>query len=186
MPVQSLSTDGAQAVLDFWFDEVGRDGWFAQSDAIDDIIRQRFGALRNEVFVMEVEAWRDTPKFTLAAIILLDQFSRNLYRGSARAFAADAMALSLTMLALERGWDTGIPPEQRQFLLLPLMHSENLRDQHRSIFEVAKLGDPNVLQFAQLHLDQIVKFGRFPGRNAALGRRNTATEQEALDSGAAF
>ncbi len=186
MPVQSLSTDGAQAVLHFWFDEVGKDGWFANSKRIDGMIGKRFGALRDEVFATKAEAWRDTPHSTLAAIILLDQFSRNLHRGSAKAFAADPMALSLTMLALERDWDAGMSPEQRQFLLLPLMHSEKLRDQQRSLFEYAKLGDGDVLQFAQLHFDQIAKFGRFPGRNAALGRRSTGAEQEALDNGAAF
>ncbi|MBA3730435.1 MAG: DUF924 domain-containing protein [Sphingomonas sp.] len=186
MTVQYSPTDAAPAVLDFWFGEVGRERWFAKSEVLDERIRARFAALHSQLLATEARAWRDTPEHLLAAIIVLDQFSRNLRRGSAEAFAADPIALDLTLICLERQWDAGMSPEQRQFLLMPLMHSERIDDQVRGLVEFAKLGDPEVLSFAKRHHDQIVRFGRFPGRNTALGRRTTAQEQDALDSGHAF
>jgi len=186
MTVHLSPADAAPAVLAFWFDEVGRDRWFAKSDALDAEIRKRFGAWRDAVVASSARAWRDTPEHVLAAIILIDQFSRNLHRGSAAAFAADPLALELTKAALERGWDAGMTPDRRQFLLMPLMHSEALADQQRALDEFARLGDVDVFDFARRHHDQIARFGRFPGRNAALGRRSTKVEQVALDSGAAF
>jgi len=185
MTVHLSPADAAPAVLAFWFEEVGRDRWFAKSDALDAQIAKRFGAWRDAVVASGARAWRDTPEHALAAIILIDQFSRNLHRGSAAAFAADPLALELTEMALERGWDAGMTPDQRQFLLMPLMHSEAPSDQRRALDEYSRLGS-DVRQFAQLHYDQIARFGRFPGRNAALGRRTTPDEQSALDSGAAF
>ena len=142
--------------------------------------------MEREVATTRAKAWRDAPDHLLAAIIVLDQFSRNLHRGSAKAFAADPIALALTGIALERGWDAAMTPEQRQFLLMPLMHSERRADQDRALVEFERLGDPEVLAFAKRHHDQIARFTRFPGRNAALGRRTTAAEQDALENGAAF
>jgi len=185
MTVHLSPADAAPAVLTFWFDEVGRDRWFARSDALDAQIAKRFGPWRDAVVASAAKAWRDTPGHLLAAIILIDQFSRNLHRGSASAFAADPLALELTRAALERGWDAGMTPDQRQFLLMPLMHSEALADQSRALDEYSKLGG-DVRHFAKLHYDQIARFGRFPGRNLALGRRTTPEEQAALDMGAAF
>ncbi len=186
MTVQYSPTDVAPAVLDFWFDEVGPQRWFAKSDVLDERIRTRFAALHRDLLATRAKAWRDHPDHLLAAIIVLDQLSRNLHRSSAKAFAGDSVALELTMLALERGWEASMGADQRQFLLMPLMHSERLGDQQRAMVEFAKLGDASVLSFAKRHLDQITRFGRFPGRNAALGRRTTQTEQDALDEGAAF
>ena len=142
--------------------------------------------MRTSVLRSGAREWRDTPDHLLAAIILLDQFSRNIHRGSAKAFAGDALALELTNLALDRRWDKAMRPARRQFLLMPLMHSEKLADQQRSVAEFERLGDDYVLNYARLHLEQVKRFGRFPGRNAALGRRTTEAEQEALDAGAAF
>ena len=113
-------------------------------------------------------------------MIVIDQFSRNLHRGSAKAFAADPIALELTKVALDRSWDAAMPPDRRQFLLMPLMHSETIADQERALIEFERLGDAEVLDFARRHRDQIARFARFPGRNAALGRRTTAAEQDAL------
>ena len=185
MTVQHLPADCAPAVLAFWFDEVGRERWFAKSDALDAEIARRFGALRDELIATSAKASRDTPDHLLAAIIVLDQFSRNLHRGSAKAFTADPLALELAMLGLDRGWDAGMTVDERQFLLMPLMHSEELPVQDRALVEFAKLGDANVLAFAKQHHDQIARFGRFPGRNAALGRRTTAEELGLLGGGTA-
>ena len=186
MTVQHNPADAAPAVLDFWFDEVGRERWFAKSDVLDAGIRARFAPLHRDLLATQAKAWRETPDHLLAAIIVLDQFSRNLHRASAKAFAADPIALALTKLALERGWDGGMTPQRRQFLLMPLMHSESRFDQDRALDEFAKLGDANVLDFARRHHAQIARFARFPGRNAALGRRTTPQEQDALENGAAF
>jgi uncharacterized protein (DUF924 family) len=172
-------------VLAFWFGEVGRERWFARDEALDAACR-RFAAVRDEVIATRAEAWRDTPEHLLAAIILVDQLSRNLHRGSARAFASDPLALELALLGLDRGWDQRLPSDQRQFLLMPLMHSEDRRIQDRALVEFTRLGDANALDFARRHHDQIARFGRFPGRNAVLGRRTTPEEQDALDAGAAF
>ena len=186
MTVHHSPAASAPAVLQFWFDEVGKDRWFAKSPELDAEIERRFEPVRTAVLRSGAKEWRDTPEHLLAAIILLDQFSRNVHRGSAKAFAGDALALELTNLALDRGWDKGMLPARQQFLLMPLMHSEKLADQQRSVSEFERLGEENALNYARLHLDQIKRFGRFPGRNAALGRRTTDAEQEALDAGAAF
>jgi uncharacterized protein (DUF924 family) len=184
-PPHSAPDQAAPAVLAFWFNEVGSDRWYAKDAALDERIRTRFAALRDEVLATRARAWRDTPDHLLAAIIMADQFSRNLYRGSAKAFEADPLALELTNLALAKGWIDRVPPERRQFLLMPLMHSEALSDQQRSLDEFRRHAPAN-LDFALKHYAQIAKFARFPGRNAALGRRTPPAEQEALDAGAAF
>jgi len=173
--------EAARAVLAFWFGEVGKERWWVKNPELDAAITARFAALRDAVLASRAKAWRDDPETLLAAIILCDQFSRNVYRGSRKAFEADALARELTMLALERGWDAGMPVERRQFLLMPLMHSEKLGDQERSLAEFAALGDSGVTHYAQLHHDQIARFGRFPGRNAALGRRTSEEEHAVIE-----
>jgi uncharacterized protein (DUF924 family) len=176
--------EAARAVLAFWFGEVGRERWWIKDAELDAAIAARFGTLREAVLASRAKAWRDNPEILLAAIILCDQFSRNLHRGSRKAFEADALARELTKLGLERGWDAEMRPEKRQFLLMPLQHSEDLADQERSRAEFAALGDDEQAHFAQLHYDQIARFGRFPGRNAALGRRTSEAEQAVIEEGA--
>ena len=175
--------EAARAVLAFWFGEVGKQQWWIKDAELDAAIMARFGALRDAVLASRAREWRDDPETLLAAIILCDQFSRNMYRGSRKAFEADTLARELTMLGLERGWDAAMPVKQRQFLLMPLQHSENLADQERSLAEFAALGNNEQARFAQLHYDQIARFGRFPGRNAALGRRTTEDEQAVIEEG---
>ena len=186
MTVHYSPADAAPAVLDFWFGEVGRDRWYAKSPAFDARIRARFAELHGDLLATQAKAWRDAPDHLLAAIIVLDQFSRNLHRGSAKAIAGDQIALEMTKLALDRGWDAAMPADRRMFLLMPLMHSENFADQERALVEFGKLGDPESLKYAKLHHAQIARFGRFPGRNAALGRRTTEAEQNALENEEAF
>lgn len=179
-------TELAPAVIRFWFEEVGKDRWFIKDAGLDAEIRRRFGKVRDALLASEASGWCDTPEHVLAAILLLDQCSRNIHRGSARAFEADALALKLSRLALERGWTRAAPIEWRHFLLMPLQHSENLADQLRSVEEFRQLGEEEGLRYALLHLEQIRRFGRFPGRNQALGRVSTAEERAAIERGETF
>ena len=178
--------EAAQAVLRFWFEEVGKDRWFAKDSALDREIGRRFAKLRNAVFGSRAAGWRDGIETITAAILLLDQFSRHIFRGSAKAFEADPLALELAFEALDRGWSHTAPEDWRAFLLMPLMHSEDLTVQERSVAEFRRLGDPLNLDFAIQHRDQIARFGRFPGRNTALRRVSTQDERAALQDGAAF
>lgn len=170
----------ARAVLDFWFKEVPEDKHFAKDDALDAQIRERFEDLRREVIDTRAEGWRDRPEHLLAAIILIDQFSRNVHRGEAEAFRGDGLARELVRDALAKGWDEGMPQVEGQFLYMPMMHSEASADQAESIRLFEKLGNEFNLKFARDHAAVIAKFGRFPARNAALGRRSTPEEQEYL------
>lgn len=176
----------APAIIHFWFDEVGKERWFAKDPALDAEIRRRFADAREAVLAARAEGWRDSLEHVLGAILLLDQCSRNIHRGSARAFEADQLALKLAKLSLERGWTHGAPDEWQQFLLMPLMHSEDIADQERSVAEYRRLGQQEALDFAILHRDQIDRFGRFPGRNKALGRVSTNSERDMIDTGQTF
>ena len=186
MTVHISPAGAASDILKFWFDEVGKKGWFSKSGDLDSDCAQRFGAVCEAVLASNAVALRDTPDQLLAAIILLDQFSRNIHRDNLRAFEGDALARELTYSGLERGWDERMTADQRQFLLMPLMHSEQIADQERSLAEFKRLGDEEALKFALMHHDQIKRFGRFPGRNQALGRVSTAEEREVIARGKTF
>jgi len=178
--VHDVSVHGqAAAVLDFWFGLTGEQQ-FAKDDDLDRTIAERFGATRDAVLRGRAEGWRDDPDALLAAIILLDQFSRNLHRGSTEAFAADGLALELARTAIGQGWEDRYPPERRVFLYMPLMHAEDLAMQHLSVAKFEALGIAENLAFARDHRDVIARYGRFPSRNAALGRESTAAEREYL------
>lgn len=167
--------DEARAVLDFWFG-LPPERWFAKDAALDAEIRDRFAALRDRVKLEGAHGWRDRPETLLAAIILLDQFSRNLYRGSPEAFAADDLAARLTLLGIERGYDSRLTPDQSVFLHMPLMHAEDGPLQDLSVERFEALGREENAAYARDHRDVFRRFGRFPGRNAALGRETTAEE----------
>lgn len=177
----------ARAILDYWLREVPPEKRFAKDEAIDRAIAERFGAAHDAIVASGAAEWRDDPAQLLAAVIAVDQFSRNLFRDDARAFAGDPLARELTGEALDKGWDAGMSAEERQFLYMPLMHSEDIADQDRSVALYATLGLPEAFDFAKRHRDQIAQFGRFPGRNAALGRESTPQEIELLKQpGSAF
>lgn len=175
-----------EAVLDFWLRETPPERRFAKDAALDAQIAARFGGLIDAVAACHAAGWRAHPRTLLAAVILLDQFSRNIRRGRADAFANDPLARGLTGEAIAKGWDRGMSPVERQFLYLPLMHCERLDAQVQSLplFDAA---DANAADFARRHCAQIARFGRFPGRNAALGRETTPAEAELLEEpGAGF
>jgi uncharacterized protein (DUF924 family) len=174
-----------EAVLRFWFgvgDEYGkpRRAWFAKDDAFDAEIRARFAGLHDEAAAGRLAAWCDAPGSCLALVVLLDQFSRNLYRDSARAFAADSLALAAAQTALARGDDRAMRPVERLFLYLPFEHSESLADQERSCELMRALADypetADMYPYALRHREIVERFGRFPHRNAALGRTSTPEE----------
>lgn len=170
----------AKAVLDYWFDELKPQQQFAKDDAVDAEIARRFGGAHTIVLASGAAGWRDDPDTLLAAVILLDQFGRNIYRGTPQAFAADPLALALTLEAIGKGWDRDLAPERATFLYMPLMHAENAEAQRMCLEKFTALGRPENLRFAMDHAVVIEQFGRFPSRNAALGRASTAEELEYL------
>lgn len=166
-------------VLDFWLGELGPEGWYAGGDDLDADIRDRFADLWQAAADGGLDHWVDGPAGTLAFIVLTDQFPRNMWRGSARAFATDGLALAAARAAMAAGWDMAVPEPERQFIYLPLMHSEALADQEDCIGlmveRMPETGGSNALH-ARAHAEVIRRFGRFPYRNAALGRETTAGE----------
>ena len=182
-----VSESNFREVLDFWFGpEPGRSRaeWFRKDAAFDAQIRARFGAVHEAAARRELEAWRASSDAMLALVIVLDQFSRNLYRGDARAFAQDAHALECARQAIARRDDLGLLPVQRQFLYLPYEHSEALADQETCLELMRSLEafeeTRGLSEWAVKHRDIVARFGRFPHRNAALGRVSTAEETEFL------
>ena len=184
---ENVSDTIFQEVLEFWFGkEPGkpRVEWFRKDVDFDAAIRRRFGALHERAARRGLEAWRASPEPMLALIVVLDQFSRNLHRDDARAFAQDAYALECARQALARGDDARLLPVQRQFIYLPLEHSENLGDQEECVALMRALDafeeTRGLLAWAEKHRDIVKRFGRFPHRNAALGRPSTGEESEFL------
>ncbi len=174
-------------VMDFWFGaansaEFGkhRKIWFCADPKFDGIIRQRFGEANRLAAMGELDVLRQTQLGTLTLIILLDQFSRNIFRGKAEAFANDPKALETAHYALNKGFDKGLLTVQKLFLYLPFEHAESLWEQEQSVELFVQLGDAVSLQHALCHRDQILRFGRFPERNKALGRKSTPAERAFL------
>lgn len=166
-------------VLGFWFDECGEDEWFASDHHLDERIRARFLALHERLVDQEAQG-SVTPRELLATIIVLDQFSRNLFRGSPRAWATDGLARRLARAAVERGCDREMSAAERMFLYLPFEHSEDRDDQATSVRLFEQLGNDHWLLYARAHKAIIDDFGRFPHRNAILGRESTPAELERL------
>jgi uncharacterized protein (DUF924 family) len=167
-------------VLGFWFGRPKED-WFRGPPEFDAEVTERFCELWQEQRQRPIEDFTDAPDHALAAIILFDQFPRNMFRGHADQFSTDHLGLAIAKAAVDRGYDDGMPAERRQFLYMPFQHSENAADQRRSLLLFAALGEAEQLRFARLHHDVIERFGRFPHRNAILGRKPTAMESAAGD-----
>ena len=167
-------------VLEFWLEEVGRDGWYRSSDEMDARIRQEFLDLWQDAHAGRLDCWITSADGALALLILLDQFPRNMFRGAAEAYRSDPRALAIAKRSIARRHDRRTPEPQRQFFYLPLMHSERLADQERCV-RMLMLGMPETgsmnMEHAQKHREVIRKFGRFPSRNAALGRSDTEAER---------
>jgi uncharacterized protein (DUF924 family) len=177
------STATPDALLSFWFgpldaegraDAAHRERWFRKDAAFDRELRERFGTLHAEVAAGRHESWLATPRGRLAYVIALDQLSRNLFRDSARAFETDARALEVALEGLSSGVDRALARDERSFLYMPLMHSEDLAVQERCVALFADF--PDNLPFAEAHRDIVRRFKRFPHRNAVLGRASTPEE----------
>ena len=176
----------AADVLDFWFSPDMEPHWFSKSDAIDDQIRDAFADTHHAAHRRELDGWADTPDGALALVIVLDQFPRNIFRGTGRAFESDEIALEHARAAVDAGFDQQLEPARRVFLYLPFEHSEDLPDQTRSVELFEALGDPGYLDYAVQHRDIIERFGRFPHRNAVLDRPNTPDEDAFLKTHKGF
>jgi uncharacterized protein (DUF924 family) len=168
-------------VLKFWFEELTPKQWFEKSDAIDGLIRKRFLPVHEQASQCELSEWRNSPEGRLAEVIVLDQFSRNLFRGQPQSFAHDSLALALAQEAIHVGDDQKVTPAQRVFLYMPFMHSESKKIHERAVVLYQSLkGFETNLNFEMRHKAIIDRFGRFPHRNAILGRFSTPEELEFL------
>lgn len=182
-----MNVVSAGDVCQFWFDEIEHTSWFRKDPEFDRQLEQRFGQTLEMAKQDQLDHWCDSATGYLGLIVLLDQFSRNIYRDSPAAFAADAKALRLTLAAIEQGLDEELSAEQRSFLYLPLRHAEDLAMQQLGLEKTREL---NALgygtdKYALNHLELIERFGRFPHRNELLGRGNTAEEDAYLADGKA-
>lgn len=178
--------DKARAIIEFWINEVGPSGWYQASEELDQTIRDRFLKDWELAKAGEFHLWGSCPEKSLALLILLDQFPRNMFRNDAKAFSTDKKAREVASHAIEHGYDLRTPEPERQFYYMPLMHSECLTHQERCVrlmkHRMPNAGDGNLLH-AKAHRELIRKFGRFPYRNESLGRSSTANEQEFIDNG---
>jgi uncharacterized protein (DUF924 family) len=181
MPASTLLSATPADVLAFWR-EAGPSRWFRKDTAFDEQFRLRFLGAHESAARGELDDWAIDAQGALALLVLLDQFPRNAFRGTPRMFGSDAKAREIARQALRAGFDMQVDAELRNFFYLPFMHSEQLSDQDLGVELTRKLGD-EPLRFALLHRELIERFGRFPHRNAVLGRATTPEEQRFLDDG---
>jgi uncharacterized protein (DUF924 family) len=169
-------------ILQFWFEDIEHSMWFKKDPEFDKDLEQRFGRLLVLGCEDQLDGWCKTPRGRLALIILLDQFSRNIHRGTSRCFDADPKALRLAVTGIDDGSDIDLSLEQRSFFYLPLRHAEDLEMQKLGLVKTRELNDAGYGsdKYALNHLELVERFGRFPHRNAALGRPSTAEENEYL------
>ena len=175
-----MADDWRGDVLKFWF-ALGKEQWWRGGPELDEEIRSRFLQLWEEKRQLPARCFLDHPLTALAAVILFDQFPRNMLRGHADQFSTDPLALEIAREAVDLGLDEQLEPQERGFLYMPFQHSEDLDDQKSSLLLFTRLGDDEQLKYAKLHHDIIERFGRFPHRNRMLGRKPRAAEVEAGD-----
>lgn len=176
----------AADLLHTWFHRLHPQQWYGRNEAVDALLRDRFAHLTGPLSFRPAEEFLRDPDTVRAAILLFDQIPRNCFRDSPQAFAFDPLARELTRGAIARGWHRDLPKGHAQFVLLPLMHSEHPADQRESLRRFAELGDPSNLRFARAHARMVFRFGRFPHRNAVLGRSSTPAELRAIAAGNAW
>lgn len=177
---------GYREILTFWFSERVKPLWFRSTPEFDAELRERFFHTWEAAAAGEFDSWRQTPEGALALVIVLDQFPLNMFRGRPESFSTAEQALEVAAGAVEKGWDKELDSSQLAFLYMPFMHSENPEDQERSVALFEAAGLESNLRFARHHRDLIRRFGRFPHRNAILGRASTDKELDYLASKEAF
>ncbi|HSG35232.1 MAG TPA: DUF924 family protein [Sphingomonadaceae bacterium] len=173
----------AAELLHFWFEKLGPRDWFRGGSHVDKALRERFECILLALFTQPAESFLSDPKTARAAVLLFDQLPRNLYRGTVEQFAFDPLARTIARGALALGWNQGLDKPRKQFLAMPLMHSEAIADQLLSLRYYTALGDPFIRRFALNHYRMVARFGRFPHRNALLGRKSTPAEIAAIAAG---
>ncbi len=169
-----------KSIVKFWFKEIKPSQWWKKDEEFDKLIKLRFLKLHNKAKSLELIDWRNTPKGRLAEIIILDQFSRNIYRNTSQAFQNDALALNLSQSAIKNRIERELKEEELLFIYMPFMHSESLRIQKISVKLFETLGLKNNFKYALKHYEVIKKFGRFPHRNNILNRKSTFEEKKFL------
>lgn len=183
IPLAAPPPDWAARLLAFWFDEHGFDDWYGGGPDFDAAVQALAGEWREALRALPAESFLTDADTALAAVILFDQVPRNIHRHQAEAFATDDLARAVARGMVERGWDQDVPEARRQFVYLPFEHSEDIADQRESLRLMAGLADPRSLDYAKKHFDIVDRFGRFPHRNAALGRANRPGEEAAIEEG---
>lgn len=178
-----MNTDNhAESILNFW-KSAGGEMWFSKNDAFDQSINDNFGTLMLKALKGELNHWRNEPNSCLALIIMLDQFSRNLYRNSPKAFSQDAKALELAKFGIEKNYQNLIDPALKSFMIMPYMHSESLADQEECLALMIKEKLDGNIPSAKQHLEIVKTYGRFPHRNKVLNRTMSEAEQKFLNQG---
>jgi len=177
-----VKTGWREEVLRFWFDELTPEDWFLGKPEIDTRIREGFAGLHEELKAAPPPEAMTDPRTALAAVILFDQFPRNIHRRKPEAFSSDDLALQIARNALDKGLDADMSNVEKQFLYMPFMHSETLTDQERSVDLFKSIGNEGSVKYAIEHRDIIARFGRFPHRNRALGRATTEAETAFMES----
>lgn len=175
-----------KTILDFWFSERVRPLWFGSTPEFDTEVRDRFEAIWSEARDGELADWDSDARGALALVIVLDQFPLNMYRDQGLSFSTEAMSRKVARRAIDRGWDNELDEAGKAFLYLPFMHSEHLADQDRAVTLYEAAGMKDNVRFANHHRDIVRRFGRFPHRNAALGRECTEEERQWLQTKEAF
>lgn len=169
-----------KGVLSFWFEDSTEQDWFSKNLDYDKVIADKFLSIHRKANACELEAWRAHPMGALAEIIVLDQFSRNIFRDRPEAFASDSLALALAQRAIELGFDQQLSPRERKFMYMPYMHSESKLIHEHALILFTRLGDENTLDYEIAHKHIIDRFGRYPHRNKILGRQTSIEELEFL------
>jgi len=173
-------------ILEFWYSEPMNKHWFKSTPVLDEVIRQRYEVLWKQGLSGELAAWENNAPGCLALILLFDQFPLNMFRGKPESFSSEGRSIELTLQGIERGYDQQLPQSRLGFFYLPLMHSENLEHQVLSVLKFEQAGLKDNARFARHHQNIIKQFGRFPHRNAILGRASTQQELDYLNSKGAF
>lgn len=177
-----MSEKQVKEVLSFWFSKNSSKYWFAKSDDFDNQVTAKFSDLYEDAVCGQLDSWKNKPRSALALVILFDQFPRNMFRNSAKAFFTDGKALSIAKYSIENGFDKKLNDDERKFLYLPFMHSESLVDQKTSLQLFKELGQYSSYDYAVRHHDIIAEFGHYPHRNKVLKRKSTAKETKFLKS----